>query len=90
MRLSTQNPNVMMTRRQLLSLVALPVTGTNVPGQGTGFHLKGTISGEHTEGGYFHIGNDFVMATPIRSPLYEPLNALVGYEVELTIHPVHG
>ena len=66
-------------------MMVFAVTAASRVDAQTGFHLTGTLTANDADAGYFEIGKDFLMMTPIRSPLYPRLTELVGASVELTI-----
>ena len=77
-----------MTRRALLLLPLLLPRRT----EAAGFHITGWLGGTDAEGGYFELVNEedkgqgeLILATPIRSPLYPHLTALVGTRVQVSV-----
>jgi len=81
-----------VTRRALLAtLIGVTVTPKGVTADG-GVHVVGHLGGADAEGGYFELVNaedvgakDLILATPIRSPLYPNLKALVGKKVQVSV-----
>lgn len=88
-----------MTRRGFLSALTVSIAPIAVPAQ-TGFHLRGRLLDDTSDLqlGYFAVcgtstgqckATDALgMSLHPNSPLYPLLTALVGKDIEITIHPI--